>query len=141
MLEFAPDVLTPPRHTTRPHPDADFRQAVSLNPSLFVFGRNRATPFQLKKILQGAGYGFGGQMPIGDVVDLDHGCQRATSQTRHTLDGKHAIGVGILTLPDLQNSRQGILNQLRTLHMAGRAVANTDNMTPHRLVPELGIEG
>ena len=78
---------------------------------------------------------------VGDAVDLDHRGQRAAAQAGDLLDREQALGVGVVALGDAQVALQGVLDQLRALHVAGRAVADADDVLADRVVAELGVEG
>ena len=79
-------------------------------------------------------------MAVGDLVDLDHRCQRAAAQAGDFLDGEQPVGVGVFTVGKPQVKLQGVLDQPRAFHVAGGAVANADDVCPHRPVPKLGVE-
>ena len=79
-------------------------------------------------------------MAVGHVVDLDHRGQGATAQAGDLLDGEQALGIGIAAGPDAEMTLQGVLHQFRAFHVAGRAVADADDMLADRPVAKLCVK-
>ena len=82
----------------------------------------------------------GREMAVGDAVDLHDGGQRAAAEAGDFLDGEQAVGVGVAAGGDAQPPLEGVLDQLRALHVAGRAVADVDDVLADRMMAKLRVE-
>ena len=94
-----------------------------------------------EEIVQHLGHGLAGQMAVGDAVDLHDRGQRAAAEAGDLLDGEQPLGVGVLALRELQVPAEGLLDQLGPFDVAGRAVADVDDVPADRPVAELVVEG
>ena len=50
------------------------------------------------------------------------------------------VGVGVVAVGDLQPPLEGVLDRLRAFHVAGRAVADVDDVAADGPMAELGVE-
>ena len=80
------------------------------------------------------------EVAVGHIVDLDHRGQRAAAQAGDLLDREQPLGIGIVAAADAQVAFQGVLHQFRALHVAGRAVADADDVLADRPVAELCVK-
>ena len=74
------------------------------------------------------------------MVDLDDRGQRAAAEAGHLLDREQPLGIGIAAAADAEVTFQGVLHQFRALHVAGRAVADADDVLADRPVAELCVK-
>ena len=123
-------------HAARAHADADLgHRAVGRPPP------SAGRPWgPAQKIVDHLGDAVRGETAVGDAVDLDHRGQRAAAEAGHLLDREQPFG-SVSPPGDPEVPLQGVLDQLGALHVAGRAVADADDVLADRLVAELRVEG
>ncbi len=80
------------------------------------------------------------EIAVGHMVDLDDRGQRAAAKASHLLDREQPLGIGIVATADAEVTFQGVLHQFRAFHMAGRAVADADDVLADRPVAELCVK-
>ena len=80
------------------------------------------------------------EVAVGHVVDLDDRGQRAAAEAGDLLDREQSLGIGIVAAADAEVTFQGVLHQFRAFHMAGRAVADADDVLADRPVAELCVK-
>ena len=95
----------------------------------------------MKKIIQHFGDHRRRDVSVGDAVDLDHRGQRAAAQAGDLFDRKQPPGVGIFAADDPQLPLQGVLDRAGPFHVAGRAMADADDVASDWAVAKLRVEG
>ena len=80
------------------------------------------------------------QVPVGVVVDHDDRGQATAANARDRLQREQSVSRGP-SIGNLQGLLDGLTDVLGAGHVAGRAVADPDQVLAHRGHAELGIEG
>jgi len=79
-------------------------------------------------------------VPVGDLVDLHNRGERAAAQAGDLLEREQLAGVGVFFIGDVQKASEGVAHERGALDVAGRAVADANQMPAHRPPAELVVE-
>ncbi len=106
----------------------------------------------LNRLLGRASVGVGEEVPKGArqllrrgvadgfVVNAHHRPQRTAAEAGHRLDSELAVRIRVGARSDVQVSAQGVFDAVGSRYMAGRAVADVDDVLADRRVPEHVVE-
>lgn len=137
VLERILDLGTTARHAARAEADAHFAHRHAL-----LFGARLARDavgFVFEEVGNHVRDGVGLHVAVGGLVDLHGGREGAATKARHLLHGEESVGIGVALL-DSKIVQHRFIDRLGTLHMAGRAIADTDHMPADGRPPKLREE-
>ena len=141
VFDRAMDLAASLGDAARAEPDADFAHVAAEDDRPRRAVRPRRSFCCCRKSSSTSPTIVGREPAVGDAVDLHDRGQRAAAEAGHLLDREQPVGVGVVAVGDLQPPLEGVLDQLGALHVAGRAVADVDDVSADRAMAELGVEG
>src|ERR1019366_7489415 len=94
-----------------------------------------------QEVANGAWHLFGRRVADRLILDPHYRSERAAAEAGDAFNSEPPLGIGVRALGNAQVAAQRVLDPLGPAHVAGRAVANMDNVFAARRMPEHVVEG